>query len=344
MLRKGWLLVLLLALLVSAGSLAAQDAAPTAVQPDGAPTFGAITLRGNFVLDPFVMSVIGGGLFPAADLSVDCVGYVPANPTLSLTLTGDPTENLRLFTYSDNDTVLVVRLPSGEFACNDDASALLIDSSVSIATAEPGVYSVWVGSYAENQLVSAFFVASHAADANAATFDVASLVDRQPPGEIDANLSSQLSAGLRTVTGAAITTSLDPAGEPQLFEDVVGGGGILAFEVDSRGFQCAGYVNGQPTLDVTVPEGAPALTVLFEATMDTTLVIVGPQGELYCNDDVIGGNLNPGVVIPSPEPGLYAVNVGTFDPAATATGRLLIAGSEEVAHAVLSVAPSGAGQ
>jgi serine protease Do len=343
MLRRGWFIVLLLALLVSAGSLAAQDAAPTAVQPEGAPTFGAITLRGNFVLDPFVMSVIGGGLFPATDLSPDCAGYVPANPTLTLTLTGDPTENLRLFTYSDNDTVLVVRLPSGEYVCNDDASAQLVDSSIEIASAEAGTYSVWVGSYSENQLVAAFFIASHARDVSAATFDVATLVDRQPPGELDTNLASQLAAGLRTVAGAQLNTALDPNAEPQVFEGAVGGGGILAFEADTRGYQCAGYISGQPTLNVTVPDGAAALTALFEATQDTTMVIVGPKGELYCNDDVIPGNLNPGIVIPTPEPGLYAISIGTFDPATTASGRLLVAGTGDVAQAVLAAAPA-AGQ
>jgi hypothetical protein len=337
-------MLLLLALLVSAGSLAAQEEVPTAVQPDGAPTFGAITLRGNFVLDPFVMSVIGGGLFPASDLSPTCEGFVPPNPTISLTLSGEPTQNLRFFTYSDNDPVLVVRTPSGAFVCNDDANARLVDPSVEIETAEPGEYDIWVGAYAQNQLVAAFLVVTHAADVTAAAFDVGTLVDREPPGELDANFAAMLSAGLRTVTGAEQTTSLDPAAPPQVFENVVGGGGILAFEADSRGYQCAGYVSGQPTLNVTVPEGVPALTTLFEATMDSTLVIVGPSGELYCNDDVISGNLNPGVIIATPDPGLYAVFVGSFDPATAATGRLLVAGSADVAHAVLEAAAPAAGQ
>jgi hypothetical protein len=344
MLRKGWFVVLLLVLLVSAGNLAAQEETPTSVQPDGTPTFGAITLRGNFVLDPFVLSVIGGGVFPASDLNADCSGFVPPNPTISLTLTGDPTENLRLFTYSDSDPVLVVKTPSGEFLCNDDTSSLVVDPSVEIASAEAGTYAIWVGAFAQNQLVPAFLVATHTGDVSAAQFDVGALVDRLPPGELDAEFASMLSAGLRTVAGAALTTTLDPEADPQVFEDVMGGGGILAFETDERGFQCAGYVNGQPTLNVTVPEGAPALTALFEATMDTTLVIVGPKGELYCNDDVIAGNLNPGIVIPTPEPGLYAVMVGTFDPATTANGRLLVAGSADVAQAVLEVATPAAGQ
>ena len=345
MLRTGWLVALLLVLLLGAGSLAAQDSAPTAVQPDGTPTFGAITLQGNFVLDPFVVSVIGGGLFPASDLSADCSGYVPANPTLSVTLSDNPTDNLRIFTYSDNDPVLAVRTPSGEFLCSDDTSAQVMDSTVEIASAEPGTYAIWVGAYAENQLVLAFLVLSHSAEVAASHFDIGTLVDRLPPGAPAANLASQLEAGLRQTAGAALTASLDPSGAVQAFEGAAGGGEVLAFETDARGFQCAGYVSAQPTLNLTVPEGLPVLAAYFESTADSTLVIVGPDGRLFCNDDVLAGNLNPGILIPNPPAGNFAIYVGAFDPATTADGRLLVTGSAaDVEQAILAVATPAAGQ
>lgn len=344
MLRKGWLVALLLVLLVSAGSLAAQDAAPTAVQPDGAPTFGAITLRGNFVLDPFVVSVIGGGQFPASDLSADCSGYVPANPSLTVTLNGDPTDNLRVFTYSDNDPVLVVKTPSGEFLCSDDTNARVVDPTVEIASADPGTYAIWLGAYAENQLVPAFLVLTHSADVTASLFDIATLVDRAPVGNLDANLTAQLDAGLRQTTGAALTATLDPEGDPQAFDDASGGGQILAFQTDARGFQCAGYVGAQPTLNLTVPDGAPAVAALFESTVDSTLVIVGPDGRVFCNDDAQAGNLNPAIILANPPAGNYAVYVGAFDPAIIATGRLLVAGTGNVQQAILAAATPEAGQ
>lgn len=344
MLRKAWLATLLLALLVGAGSVAAQATAPTAVQPDGTPTFGAITLQGNFVLDPFVVSVIGGGVFPASDLSAACEGYVPPNPTLGVTLNGDATENLRIFTYSDNDPVLVVRTPSGEFLCGDDTNARVVDATVEIASAEAGDYAIWVGAYGPNQLVPAFLVLTHAADVTASLFDVGTLVDRAAPGNLEANLMAQLDAGLRQTTGAALTATLDPAAAPQTFDNVSGGGGILAFQTDARGFQCAGYLSAQPTLNLTVPEGAPALAALFESTADSTLLIVGPDGQIYCNDDVLPGNLNPAIILANPAAGTYAIYIGAFDPATTAGGRLLIAGTGDVEQAILAVATPAAGQ
>lgn len=339
MLRRGLIIVLLLALLVSVTGVLAQDAVP-----EGEASFGAVTLRGNFVLDPFLITVIGGGVQAAADLSADCSGYVPENPTLTLTLTGDPTENLRIFAYSDSDPVLVVQVPSGEYVCNDDTGPQVVDPTIEIATAEAGDYQIWLGAFEQYQLSPAFLVFTHSANVTAAQFDLASLVQRDPPGELALNLTSQLSASLLEIAGAAFSAELDPAGEAQVFEDAAGGGGILAFETDARGFQCAGYIGGQPALNLTVPANTPLLAALFEATSDSTLVIVGPRGELYCNDDIVAGNLNPGIVIPSPEEGIYAIFIGAFDPAATNIGRLTIAGSAASESAVLEAPAPSAGQ
>ena len=338
MLRKASTIALLLVLLVGAGSIVAQDAPPP-VQPDGTPSFGTITLNGNFILDPFIVTLVGGGVAQAADLNADCAGFVPPNPSLSLVLSGDSTTDLRIFTYSDEDPVLVVKLPSGEYVCNDDSSSLLVDSTVLIPSAEAGEYDIWVGAFAQGQLVPTFLVMTHSADVTAALFDVGSLVERMPPGEMSANFSSSLSASLRSIAGAANSADLDPAAAPQVFENAAGGGQILAFETDERGIQCAGYVDGQPTLNLTVPAGAPLLNAFFEATSDATLVIVGPNGELFCNDDVAPGNLNPGVLIPDPAPGVYAVYVGTFDPATTAVGRLVVGSAAGTEQAVLEAAP-----
>lgn len=338
MLRNGLMIALLLALLAGGGAALAQDAAPS-----GAPaTFGTVTLNGNFVLDPFLITVVGGGADPAADLGVNCAGYVPPNPTLTLTLRDGPTEGLRIFAYSDADPILVVQLPSGEFVCNDDTGPLVVDPTVEIPSAEAGDYHIWLGAYEQYQLSPAFLVITHSETVTAARFALASLVQRAPAGDVALNLGAQLSAGLRTVAGAALSTTLDPTAAPQVFEDASGGGGILAFETDTRGLHCAGYVSGQPTLNVTVPANTPLLQVVFESTSDSTLVVVSPTGRLYCNDDASTGNLNPALYIPAPEEGIYAVFVGTFDPATLNTGRLIIAGSTEIDEAVLeSPAPSG---
>lgn len=340
MLRRGLLIALLLVLLASVTGVLAQEAAAA----DGSPSFGAVTLRGNFVLDPFLITVIGGGVNAASDLNMDCVGFVPADPTLTLTLSGDPTENLRIFAYSDADPVLVVQTPAGDILCNDDTGPLVVDPTITIASAEAGEYTLWLGAYDQNQLTPAFLVFTHSADITATRFDVSSLVQREPAGDVAINLASQLGAGVRTIAGAALSADFDPTAAPQTFDNASGGGGILALETDARGLQCAGYISGEPTLNVTVAADTPLLRVLFESTSDSTLVIVGPNGELFCNDDVDSGNLNPAITIPAPDEGIYAVFVGTFDPAAVNSGRLILSGSAAEAAAVLEAPSSSAGQ
>lgn len=344
MLRRRWIIALLLTLLASGGAALAQDSAPAAGASGAPNSFGTVTLSGNFVLDPFLITVIGGGAESAAGLSVNCAGYVPANPTLTLTLTSDSADGLRIFTYSDADPVLVVQLPSGEFICNDDTGPLIVDPTIELPSAEAGDYRIWLGAYEQHQLSPAFLVITHAAEVTAARFELSSLVRRAPAGEVALNLSAQLSAGLRTIAGAALSTTLDATADPQVFEDVSGGGGILAFETDTRGLHCAGYVSGQPTLNITVAANTPLLQVAFESTSDSTLVIVSPTGRLYCNDDASAGNLNPALTIPAPEEGIYAVFAGTFDPATVNTGRLIISGTAEIDEAILESPALSIGQ
>jgi hypothetical protein len=336
-------MALLLALLALAPGVLAQE-----TETDSTPTFGSVTLNGNFVLDPFLITVIGGGSAAAADLAPGCAGFVPAEPTLMLTLTGEPTESLRVFAYSDADPVLVVRTPAGELLCNDDTSARVVDPTVELDSAEAGEYAIWLGMYEQNQLAPAFLVLTHSEAITASIFSLASLVQRVPAGdleanltaELEANLQAQIDAGLRQTLGAELTSTLDPAADPMTFEEVQGGGDILALETDSRGFQCAGFIGTQPTLRLTVPEGTALMGVVFESTSDSTLVIVAPNGDVFCNDDVATGNLNPGILIPSPAAGDFAIYVGAFDPAITATGRLRVGGTSELDAALLEAPPA----
>lgn len=50
--------------------------------------FLTMNLQAGFPLDPFLVSVNGGGTVDAPTLSPDCVGYVNENPTLAAHYTG----------------------------------------------------------------------------------------------------------------------------------------------------------------------------------------------------------------------------------------------------------------
>ena len=71
-------------------------------------------------------------------------------------------------------------------------------------------------------------------------------------------------------------------------------------------------------------------------------MVVGPTGEIYCSDDIVAGNLNPGMLIRARPPATSPFYVGTFDPSSTATGTLRIGGTSELDAALLEAPPTPA--
>ena len=74
-----------------------------------------------------------------------CVGFVSAQPSAAVAVpTGDP---LRIRAYSATDAVMVVRTPSGDWFCSDDAEGtepeVMLDG-------EAGTYSVWLGTFSSS--------------------------------------------------------------------------------------------------------------------------------------------------------------------------------------------------
>ena len=80
--------------------------------------------------------------------------------------------------------------------------------------------------------------------------------------------------------------------------------------------ECFGMIAGPPDYDFYYDSGRSRATTSLMITAlsqaDTTLVINGPNGEWYCDDDS-GGNFNPHVAFDSPQSGLYNIWVGTYD-------------------------------
>ena len=75
---------------------------------------------------------------------------------------------------------------------------------------------------------------------------------------------------------------------------------------------CEGKVSAAPDLRLDYQAGTLDLTVMATASEDTTLLINGPDGQWYCDDDS-GGGLNPKVLISDPQSGRYDIWVGTYD-------------------------------
>lgn len=89
------------------------------------------------------------------------------------------------------------------------------------------------------------------------------------------------------------------------------GGNLWAGDVDSA---CNGFVAEAPDVRITYEAGNQyPLRFYVEGDADTTLLINQPNGEWYCNDDRVDGDLNPEIVFDRPVTGQYDIWVGTYD-------------------------------
>ena len=104
-----------------------------------------------------------------------------------------------------------------------------------------------------------------------------------------------------------LTTGFTP--DPQVVA-VRSGGSI---DAESISPDCNGFISNAPDVRLVFSAGSSLpLVISVTSNADTTLVINGPDGEWYCDDD--GGNegLNPSVRFDSPASGRYEIWVGTY--------------------------------
>ncbi len=128
--------------------------------------------------------------------------------------------------------------------------------------------------------------------------------------------------GLRPTYGAI---NLRSGFQPDPFRrELQSGGPINAAE--RSGGDCQGFIADAPDYRVNFTAGSGNLPLVFSvnARADTTLVINGPDGRWYCDDD--GGNdgLNPSYVFRRPASGQYDVWVGTYGGATLQPATLSI--------------------
>ena len=143
------------------------------------------------------------------------------------------------------------------------------------------------------------------------------------------------SLGVAAITGALLASapalaqdaSLDPnfgavnlrAGftpDPMVVQ-MVAGGDVNVNDASSLGGQCVGMITDAPDYRIAyTAQPGVKLTIRIRSQADTTLVVNGPDGQWYCNDD-LGTSTNPGVVYRTPRSGVYDIWVGTYgtDPA-----------------------------
>lgn len=113
------------------------------IEEEGVPLYGVIDLSGGPPATTLMLDLLAGGYEDAAQLGGNCHGFVASIPDFQLDWTSD-IGPLRLSTQSDEETVLAIRAPSGDWLCRGMTS----DGRppvIALTDAVEGPYRIWVG-------------------------------------------------------------------------------------------------------------------------------------------------------------------------------------------------------
>lgn len=296
-----------------------------------------VDLAAGFPLDPFLVSVNGGGELDASVLSDQCHGYINDSPTVTVHWSGQA-DLVRAFTYSDADPALVIQTPEGKFLCGDDASTLMLDSQIEIANPPAGTYNIWVASAKPKQLLPTILVLTAHSDVTLANFQLGNLVKRPPLPASGSTLPKEYQAKIITEAIARYKGAIGgPLAATALTQQTTSAGSIAAFEIDLGSVNCNGFIADTPDYVFDVTTAPDQFTVLFEGKQDATLMVVGPDGKVQCNDDSVEGvNTNPAIMFSKPQTGRYAVFVGRLNQDAPVEGTITVTTDPSAAPGVVS--------
>lgn len=83
---------------------------------------------------------------------------------------------------------------------------------------------------------------------------------------------------------------------------------------------CVGHVTGDPAFRIRIASDSSPILRL-ESSGDTVLAIIGPEGEVFCNDDHYGLNSQLNEALRA---GVWDVYIGTYGPGSTLDTVLVI--------------------
>lgn len=299
---KATVLITALALAVPGAMAFAQDYSLPA-------NYGDTSLRAGFSPDPFVIALHSGGPINAGStLGGSCRGYVSNAPDFSVHYSAGTILPLRIGVAADRDTTLVVNGPDGNWYCDDDGGEGL-NPLLHFGSPMTGRYDIWVGTYG-----------------SAANHDALLFIS-----ELTSVTASTVSAGGGSRPGSGPDWTLRPTYEtvslrggftPDPYRVRLQAGGPIRAN-DTLGGSCVGFISEAPDVRLNFQPGSLPLIISVASSADTTLVINGPDGGWYCNDDG-GVGTNPSIRWDRPMAGQYDIWVGTWGSAALREAILVI--------------------
>jgi hypothetical protein len=246
------------------------------------PNFGTIRLSRNFTPDPKIYRGTSGGSIRASGLSSNCSGWISRAPDHVMILLNS-FDFLRIFAESSSDITLVVRMPNGDYRCNDDTYGTnpALDGRWS-----SGRYQIWIGSYKEGEMPSYILKLTEHKNIT--------------PHRSDSSSPSDLKSNFGTIQ---LSPHFSP--DPKVYQGR-SGGSIRASGISSN---CSGWITSTPDHILILRNSFDFLRILAESLTDITLVVRMPNGEYRCNDDTYGTNPALDGRWPS---GTYRIWIGSY--------------------------------
>jgi serine protease Do len=289
------------------------------------PYYGEFHLGTGFMPDPYRVTVTSGGSVPVSYLTGDCIGFAAQAPDYRLHWAGGGSELRVLFDAGQqgDDAVLLVNMPDGSWACNDDANASTVNPMVVVSNPPAGIYDIWVASYDEGAFIDG----------------ILHITERPltPDGDLSGVVIAEGGAAPGSSAGiVGLDFNLDPVyGRMSLAEwftpDPHQVNGIAGGPVDvsalNLGPGCTGYASSAPDFRLHWTGGTDDLRILFEADQpanDTILIINSPSGGWVCNDDAHGNTLDPMIWLRGQPAGQFDIWVGTYHSGTFVQGKLSV--------------------
>jgi hypothetical protein len=278
-------------LVVAAAGAALGLSGAWAQDPGGDPYYGSVTLEGGFTEDPYTVSIAAGGSVDSSGLGGGCVGMVGDPPDFDLYYTpgGLP---LYISAVSDSDVSLVVNLPDGTWACDDDSGGNL-NPLLQFDNPQSGLYDIWVGRVGGS------------GDMPNATLYISEL-----SGGVGGSASlggTGIEIGGTPYFGS-VTLASGFAEDPYSVGITAGGSN----DASTLGAGCVGMIGGPPDFNLSYSSGSYPLYLSATSDADLTLVVNTPDGGWACDDDGADSPLDPGLMWSKPASGLYNVWVGHY--------------------------------
>lgn len=292
-------------LLLAALTVSASDG----LHPVGEPRYGVHALAPGFTPAPATFDALSGGDIDVKSLNLgdNCLGYAASDPDFLIELTAEYSR-ITFLVASEADTTLIINLPNGSWACNDDTNGL--NPALVFHSAPAGGYRVWIGSYAAETNDESVLYIAEAGPETLPTTAIGPDPERDPLyGE----------------------TSLAPGFQPTPFTIQITGGGRNQVADHIEGDQCHGFVAEAPDFSIYLSDAFAEIWFAVFSPSDTTLLVNAADGSWHCNDDHRGWN--PGIGFSLPLDGFYNVWVGSAEEGNYAAAILYVTVNEPKASA-----------